>query len=277
MVRLPARSLKDSGAWVAERDWAVGGTPDLMRDVGDSLVERGQCSFLFPGMASSTPVGPIRGELRVLIVESHELLASSLAFVLRSHNLRAEIACGPTVAPVLGVARDFQPTVALVDAIFGETGCSRTLVRLLTEGGARVLMLSSGSDRVQLGGCLEAGAVGVFFDDTASFDDHLISAIQATAMGGRLIDPVEQRALLAQLERWRAGARAGSGFDDLTRREGAVLGALIEGKSAHQIAVESYVALGTVRSQIRAVLLKLGVHSQVAAVAAAHECGWMAT
>ncbi len=224
----------------------------------------------------SASEGGIRGELRVLIVESHELLARSLAFVLRSHSLKAETACGPTVASVLGAAKRFEPTVALVAPSFGEIGGSRTLVRLLTEEGARVIMLTGGYDRLQLAECLEAGAVGVFFDDTASFDEHLINAIQATAMGGALIDPAEQKALLAQLEQRRAEMIMGSGLDHLTRREGEVLGALIEGKSAQEIAAESYVAVGTVRSQIRAVLLKLGVHSQIAAVASAHRSGWTA-
>ncbi len=275
-MRLPASFFQNTGARVLERDWASIGTPDHLGDLGDSWLERGQCSFDFPGITSSASEGGIRGELRVLIVESHELLARSLAFVLRSHNLRTEIACGPGVAPVLAIADDFEPTVALVDAMFGEQGSSRRLVQLLTDGGVRVLVLTGSSDRLQLAECLEAGAVGVFYDDTASFDDHLISAIQSTATGGRLVDPVEQRALLAQLERWRARTTIGSGFDQLTRREGAVLGGLVEGKSAQQIADESYVALGTVRCQIRAVLLKLGVHSQVAAVAAAHESGWTA-
>ena len=48
-----------------------------------------------------------------------------------------------------------------------------------------------------------------------------------------------------------------------------MLGALIDGLSAEEIAEAHFVALTTVRSQIRAVLQKLGVRSQLAAVALA--------
>ena len=57
----------------------------------------------------------------------------------------------------------------------------------------------------------------------------------------------------------------------LTERERSVLTALMEGKSAEQIAAESFVSVCTVRTQIRQVLLKLGVRSQLAAVAHAYQ------
>ena len=57
-------------------------------------------------------------------------------------------------------------------------------------------------------------------------------------------------------------------------RECEVLAALIDGLSAEEIAETQYVALTTVRSQIRAVLQKLGVRSQLAAVAQANRVGW---
>jgi DNA-binding NarL/FixJ family response regulator len=52
-----------------------------------------------------------------------------------------------------------------------------------------------------------------------------------------------------------------------------VLAALVEGLSAEEIADAHFVALTTVRSQIRAVLQKLGVRSQLAAVAYANRVG----
>jgi DNA-binding NarL/FixJ family response regulator len=63
-------------------------------------------------------------------------------------------------------------------------------------------------------------------------------------------------------------------FEHLSRREQEVLWALMHGVSAREIAKQSYVALPTVRSQIRAVLSKLGVSSQLAAVALAYQCNW---
>ncbi len=59
----------------------------------------------------------------------------------------------------------------------------------------------------------------------------------------------------------------------LTRREQGVLEALEAGLSAAEIAAADVVALTTVRAHIRAILAKLGVQSQLAAVALAHRAG----
>ena len=56
-------------------------------------------------------------------------------------------------------------------------------------------------------------------------------------------------------------------MERLTKRESLVLGALIDGLGAEEIADAHCVALATVRSQIRSILNKLGVRSQLAAVA----------
>ena len=53
-----------------------------------------------------------------------------------------------------------------------------------------------------------------------------------------------------------------------------MLSALLEGTSAAGIATSSFVSEATVRSQIRGVLTKLGVTSQLAAVALARRVGW---
>jgi two-component system, NarL family, nitrate/nitrite response regulator NarL len=63
-------------------------------------------------------------------------------------------------------------------------------------------------------------------------------------------------------------------FEHLTRREREVLIGLMRGATAGEISKENYVSLPTVRSQIRSILCKLGVNSQLAAVAFAYRSGW---
>ncbi|SOD74211.1 regulatory LuxR family protein [Jatrophihabitans sp. GAS493] len=60
----------------------------------------------------------------------------------------------------------------------------------------------------------------------------------------------------------------------LTRSETQTLRALVNGLTAIQIADGTQHSVHTIRSQIKAVLSKLGVTSQVAAVALAHRAGW---
>ena len=49
---------------------------------------------------------------------------------------------------------------------------------------------------------------------------------------------------------------------------------LCEGESVQRIAAESYVSVATVRTQVRAILQKLDVGSQLEAVAIAYRSGW---
>ena len=60
----------------------------------------------------------------------------------------------------------------------------------------------------------------------------------------------------------------------LTVRERTVLIHLMRGLSVDEIAAAEIVGVCTVRSQVRCILQKLGVHSQLAAVAMAHRACW---
>jgi DNA-binding CsgD family transcriptional regulator len=61
----------------------------------------------------------------------------------------------------------------------------------------------------------------------------------------------------------------------LTPREREVLNGIIRGETAEEMAESFVISIGTVRTHIRAVLAKLGVSSQLAAVALAIE--WSAS
>jgi DNA-binding NarL/FixJ family response regulator len=60
-------------------------------------------------------------------------------------------------------------------------------------------------------------------------------------------------------------------FTTLTAREQVVLQHMQQGLSASEMAGIDYVTVSTVRTQIRQVLFKLGVSSQIAAVALANK------
>ncbi len=65
-------------------------------------------------------------------------------------------------------------------------------------------------------------------------------------------------------------------FERLSRRERQVLSSLMRAQSVREISREAYVSVPTVRSQIRSILVKLEVRSQLAAVVLAYRSGWSA-
>ena len=104
---------------------------------------------------------------------------------------------------------------------------------------------------------------------------RLLATIRETVAGRRVMPTAAERDLLGELHSHRRDRAAQlSRFHQLSVRESEVLEELMAGKSAADIATESYVSIATIRSQIKAILRKLEVNSQLAAVALAYRSGW---
>ena len=219
-----------------------------------------------------SPDGP-DGPVRLLIVDDHELLAGTLAVVLRQRGLEVHTANGPTPDAVVRAARELEPALVLLDLDLGPgMGCGLDLVHPLSEVGTRVVMMTGIQDRARLGACVEAGAVGIV-SKTAAFDE-LVDTVERAAHGETVMAEPERTALLdAVAAQRRADAGRVGRFATLSPRERSVLAGLVAGESPEAIARRSYVSLATVRSHIRSILLKLGVRSQLAAVAMARAAG----
>lgn len=117
------------------------------------------------------------------------------------------------------------------------------------------------------GALLEAGAVTVLAADADS--DEIEGSIRDAADGRPGQSPAEIEGLLTQWrlmreDRYRMRRLVGS----LTAREHEVLELLYEGVTVTEIAARFGVAQATVRSQVKAILRKFEVGSQLAAVAA---------
>lgn len=211
---------------------------------------------------------------RILIVEDHELLAQSLTLALRADGFEVQTVSQLTPEAVLEQAEAFGPGVVLLDLDLGDdVGSALPLIGPLRKLGALVLMVTGVTDRARLGECVSAGAIGVVAK-SAPFE-HLVESVKEAAELGTLLSPHEREELLAEMRRQHADKEARlSRFERLTQREAEVLAGLLDGKSAEVLAKEAFVSLATVRSQIRTLLQKLGVHSQLGAVALARQAEW---
>jgi DNA-binding NarL/FixJ family response regulator len=210
-----------------------------------------------------------------MIVDDHELLAESLRLALAAVGYDVDVPV-PTPADVFAAAQRATPDVVLLDLDLGAAGGDGSvLIEALHLGGSRVVVVSGIGDRLRMAACLEAGACG-YVSKSAPLDD-LLAAVRLAGAGEPLMPAGKRLDMLAELRKARADrTRELAPFEDLTGRERFVLGQVIDGHSAADIALSAYVSEATVRSQIRAVLSKLGVRSQLAAVAAARRAGWRA-
>ena len=211
---------------------------------------------------------------RVLIVDDHPLIAIGLQLELLARGWQVETTSGPTAAAVIDHARSFQPECVVLDIHLGAAvGSGVDLIAPLRQTGASVVMLTGETERSILAACLEAGALG--WIRKSAFLVEVVASIEDALAGRSLIGRASREAMLDELRMQRSSRhRSLSPFEQLTPREERVLSALIDGASAEEIANADVLALTTIRSQIRSILQKLGVRSQLAAVAKANRAGW---
>lgn len=211
---------------------------------------------------------------RLVVVEDHELLTASLALALAAQGVEVHAPAGLSEPEVVEAVARQAPVLVLLDLDLGpDRGSGLELIGPITGAGGRVLMMTGVVEADRLAACVEAGAVGIV-PKSAGFAE-LVDAVRRAMAGEDLMTPADRQQLLSRLrDARRADRERLAPFATLSPRERAVLAGLVAGESAEAIAARSYVSLATVRTQIRAILLKLGVRSQLAAVALARSAGW---
>ena len=137
---------------------------------------------------------------------------------------------------------------------------TRELVRL----DVPVLAVGVGTSVAAIAACVREGAIGVL--DIDEFAQQLEECV-VSVRGKRLRQHKTGRAHALRSGRL---PRPYEALSELTPSEGRILYHMMRGLSAHEIADHLVVSLATVRSHIRAILHKLGVSSQLAAVALAN-------
>ncbi len=211
---------------------------------------------------------------RILLVDDDQIVREALVLTLTQHGFDVASAASFDEASVLACAAEHDPHVVLLDFHLEDT-TGAALIGPLTATGTTVLMLTGTADEAVLGSCLELGAAGIVLKRQPL--DQLVRAIELAVEGLAPQRPQERDAFVATSRAVRAERDAAlAPFAELTARERDVLTGLLDGLSAEEIAARDYVSLATVRTQIRGVLTKLDVTSQLAAVARARRAGWSA-
>ena len=223
----------------------------------------------------------------VVLIDDHPLLAFGLARQLEAGGRRVEIAdvtAGRTAGDAAGDAADRdrllaavigrRPSLVVLDLGLPVDGGGLALVEPLVAAGPTVAVLTGEADRLLWARCAAAGAAVVL--SKAEPLDDLTLAIDRL-LRGDVVRPHQRPELDALLRAAEAErARALAGFDQLSHRERQVLAGLLAGHGPSQLADRHGVSVETARSQTKSVLRKLGVSSQLEAVARAVAAGWTA-
>jgi two-component system, NarL family, nitrate/nitrite response regulator NarL len=222
---------------------------------------------------------PTRAEQLVLIVEDHRLFAEAVDLALRVAGYdvrRIEVPADPGSpgALVTAIVKP-QPVVVLLDLDLGGFGDGVQLIEPIARAGANVIVVTGSTDRARWGDAIQAGARKVLSKSQPLHD--ILATVRRIIAGLPVMDREEREELVSESTRMREDLHeVRERLEQLTNRESVVLGHLMKGRAVRQIAGLSTVSEATVRTQVKSILAKLEVSSQLAAVGMAHEIGWHA-
>jgi two-component system, NarL family, nitrate/nitrite response regulator NarL len=215
--------------------------------------------------------------VRVALVEDHALFAESLEIALTSegHDVRRIPlpSHSRSVSSLLPAIMRTQARVVLLDLDLGLVGNTLGLIEPIARSGSAVVVVTANRSHARWGECLCHGAKTVL-SKNAPLHDVLVT-IRRIGNGLSVLD----RDMRDHLTRaWHSERHevqvATARLDLLTTREAEILGQLVEGRQVSEIAKTAVVSEATVRTQVKSILAKLEVSSQIAAVGLAHRAGW---
>jgi two-component system, NarL family, nitrate/nitrite response regulator NarL len=201
----------------------------------------------------------------LVLADHHPMFTEGLGIILNAEDDLAMLGVAHTTNRAIELVAAHRPSVLLLDAPLPGGDPAPTVAAARAASPTKVLMLSADVRQQTVEAAMAAGVDGVLAKHEPS--RQLITAIRKLA---HLKEP-----MVVAPEPVRAGrdpmvaARVGT----LTRREWEILGLLAAGWSNRRIASERRLSFLTVRSHVQNLLVKLGVHSKLEAVAFAVEHG----
>jgi len=214
---------------------------------------------------------------RVAVVEDHGLFAEALevALGLQHHEVhRVPLADHTmTTGQLLTAVLRSDPDLVLLDLDLGAAGNGMHVIPPLTEAGVPVVVFTGSVDPARWGESVELGAVAVLPKTTPLAT--MLATLRRIGEGHSVLEPRLRDTWLRAFHQEADHTHATRDrLDSLTTREREVLAHLMAGHQVRDIARSSSVAETTVRSQVKAILAKLHVTSQIGAVGAAYNARW---
>jgi len=202
--------------------------------------------------------------IRLLIADDHPVVRDALANLLDGAEDIEVVGATADGREAVDVALATSPDVVLMDLEMPElSGMEAT--RALRDAGseARVVVLTTFSDRNRILGALDAGALGYLLKDAEP--EEIIRGVRAAARGESPLAPRAAHELL--IERAEGQVRPEA---ELSAREREVLALVAEGLPNKLIARRLEISEKTVKAHLTSVFAAIGVTDRTQAALWAH-------
>jgi len=206
----------------------------------------------------------VNNRSRILIVEDHQVVADGLAALINDQKDMIVVGQAGSVSDAVSRAAELSPDVVLMDfRLTDGTGADAGAgIRQVRPDTKLIFLTREDSDAARFA-AIEAGASAFIHKSKAA--SEVVEAIRTVAGGGTLFTP---RAISTLINKRR---EVESQLERLTAREKEVLRLMAEGMASREIASKLGISYTTVRTHIRSLGSKLGVHSKLEAIIKARE------
>jgi DNA-binding NarL/FixJ family response regulator len=203
--------------------------------------------------------------LRVLIAEDHTLVSQGLEVMLSNSEGIDLVGVVDTGGDAVAKAAHEEIDVILMDVNLGASMSGIEATRKIKEEypGTKVLVLTMFTDPGTVAEAVKAGADGYL--SKGSSREAVVRAIRDVGQGRAVLDPNVTEGIFGRI--------SGKDPHALSDRELEVLQEISHGKSTREVAELIHVSEDTVKTYLKAVYRKLGVHDRTEAVAEAFRRG----
>ena len=199
--------------------------------------------------------------IRLLLVDDHEVVRSGLRMLLASENDFEIVAEAGSGEEAIAAVRQHQPTVVLMDIGLPDmSGIEATKAIKAQTPGTAVVALTIHEDEEYFFRMLEAGASG--YVPKRAAPDELITAIRVASEGEVYLYPSLAKLLVKDYLITDPLARSQKAIDGLTDRERQVLAHLADGASNAEIGETLSISPKTVARHRENIMRKLNLRSR---------------
>jgi DNA-binding NarL/FixJ family response regulator len=212
--------------------------------------------------------------IRVLIADDQAMVRAGFRMILEVEPDMEVIGEAADGEQAVALARRARPDLVLMDirmpVLDGVTATRRLLAEV--DPPPHVLMVTTFNDDDSLYSALRAGAGGFLLKNAPP--EQLVEGARRVAAGEGLLSPAVTRRVIEELARTPPPqAATPDALAELTKRELEVLRLMARGLSNAEIASELVITVGTAKTHVARILMKLGLRDRVQAVVLAYETG----
>jgi DNA-binding NarL/FixJ family response regulator len=196
--------------------------------------------------------------IRMIIVDDMVIFRESLKFIMEEDSEIEVVGCAGNGKEAAELCEKFNPDLVLMDLMMPECdGVEGTRLIKSRSKSTKILILTTFNDSINVSNALRNGADGYVLKEVKP--DELIIAVKSVAKGFSIMQRSAFDTVLGNLNKNEASTIIKERQIDLTERERAIIGLIVDGKSNREIAEILSFAEGSIKNSISGILNKLNL------------------